>query len=479
MRLSPLCLVLLSLCACAAAPAPRAAPAHRPPPPIQYLISTTRSLLLEKELLRTVREVGFDQVLDWRHRGARIAHMPNVDLAVIELDAEGHPLAAANVIFSRDFPRGHAVAIDQESLGARGVRFLRWDSDRWDDKKSWTQVPATEAVVPGHENAAVQFMAPYPASLFKIMIAYGVMRLVDRGVMTLETPYHFVNDKEDRGERPLRAWLEPMIVASDNGATEALVKLLHERGEMERLNAEFAALGLGTLQINGTSPLTGRSWQPGLIDMTALDTARLFLIINGGPGVLWRTRQGREVTGSELSEPSREFLQKILADQGYAEGLSSSLVCGDPNVRPGLPIAVPARWLAADGTATVGETPFKRDTRPCNAAAEVEFLHKTGQTENYGSDAGIVRALPEQKPRRYIIAFLSNLGYRYYDKGVADSANFQDEDIGFPRYPTGIHFTQTIAELGRRVDELMKQQPRDVVRREPLTGSAPPARASP
>ena len=412
-----------------------------------------------------MREVGFDQVLDWRHRGARIAHMPNVDVAVIELDDEGRPVAAANVLLSRDFPKGHAVAIDQESLGTRGVRFVRWDIDRWDDKKSWTDVPASEAIAPGHEKAAAQFMAPYPASLFKIMIAYGVMRLVDRGVMTLETPYHFVNDKEDRGERPLRDWLEPMIIASDNGATEAMVKLLHERGEMERLNAELASLGLGTMQVNATSPLTGRSWQPGQIHMTAMDTARLFLIINGGPGVLWRTHQGREVTGNELSEPSRAFLQKLLADQGYAEGLSSSLVCGNPNTRPGLPIAVPSRWLAGDGTATIGEQPFKHDTRPCNAAAQVEFLHKTGQTENYGSDAGIVRALPRQQPRHYVIAFLSNLGYRYYDKGVADTANFQDEDNGFPRQVTGIHFTQSIAELGHRVDELMKQQPRDVVRR--------------
>ena len=192
--------------------------------------------------------------------------------------------------------------------------------------------------------------------------------------------------------------------------------------------------------------------------MTALDTARLFLLINGGPGVLWRTKEGRAVTEAELSEPARNFLKKLLAEQGYAEGLSSTLVCGDANARRGIPAAVPARWLAEDGTATVGVTAFKRDTRPCNAAAEVEFLHKTGQTENYGSDAGIVRALPGKAPRHYVIAFLSNLGYRYYDEGVAGTADFADEENGFPGTVTAIGFTQSIAELGRRVDDAMKQR---------------------
>ncbi len=432
-------------------------------PPTRTEHSPARSKALETELLRAVREVGFDRVLDWRHKGKRIAHMPNVDVAVIELDAEGRPVAAADVLVSRDYPKGRAVPIDPETLGTRAVRFTKWDLDRWDDKKGWADAPAEDDLAPGRAKAPLRFMAPYPASLFKILIAYRVMRLVDRGELTLDTPYRFLRDTEDKGERPLRGWLEPMIVESNNTATEALVKLLHERGAMEGLNAEFAALGLRTLQVNGTSPVTGRNWQPGSLHMTALDTARLFLLIEGGPGVLWRTPEGRTVTAGELSEPARRFLKKLLADQGYAEGLSSTLVCGDPNARPGIPTAVPTRWLAADGTATVGETAFKRDTRPCNAAAEVEFLHKTGQTENYGSDAGIVRALPGKEPRHYVIAFLSNLGYRYYDEGVAGTANFSDEENGFPGTVTAIGFTQSIAELGRRVDEAMKQ--RGIVRR--------------
>lgn len=448
MRLPPLCLALLLSTAAVAGPRPQPA------------LSVRRSRALEAELLRAVREVGFERVLDWRHKGERIAHMPNVDVAVIELDEEGRPTAVANVLVSRDYPRGRAVPIDAKTLGTRAVRFTRWDLERWDDQKGWADAPAGDDLVPGREKAPLRFMAPYPASLFKVLIAYGVMRRVDRGELTLETRYRFIRDTVDKGERPLRDWLEPMIVESDNGATEALVKLLHERGEMEGLNAEYAALGLGTLQVNGTSSVTGRNWQPGSIHMTALDTARLFLLINGGPGVLWRTREGRAVTAAELSEPSRDFLKKLLADQGYAEGLSSTLVCGDANARPGIPAAVPARWLAEDGTATVGVTAFKRDTRPCNAAAEVEFLHKTGQTENYGSDAGIVRALRGRTPRHYVIAFLSNLGYRYYDEGLAGTADFEDEENGIPGTVTEIGFTQSISELGRRVDEAMKQRGR-------------------
>jgi hypothetical protein len=438
MRPTLLCLALLLCTAAVAAP--------------------PRSRTLETELLNAVREAGFDQVRDWRHKGERITHPPNVDVAVIELDAEGRPVAVANVLLSRDYPKGRAVPIDARTLGTQSVRFTRWNLERWDGQQGWAEAPAVEDLVPGREKAPLRFMAPYPASLFKMLIAYGVMKLVDRGELTLDTPYRFLRDTVDQGERPLRSWLEPMIVESDNGATEALVKLLHERGAMEGMNAEYAALGLGTLQVNGTSPVTGRNWQPGSIHMTALDTARLFLLINGGPGVLWRTREGRAVTAAELSEPARNFLKKLLAEQGYAEGLSSALVCGDANAKRGIPTAVPARWVAKDGTATVGGTAFKRDTRPCNAAAEVEFLHKTGQTENYGSDAGIVRALPGKEPRHYVIAFLSNLGYRYYDEGVAGTADFADEENGFPGTGTGIGFTQSIAELGRRVDDAMKQR---------------------
>jgi hypothetical protein len=423
------------------------------------------SASLERELLRAVREAGFDGVLDFKRGGERIAHAPNVDVAVIELDKEGRPVTAANVLLSRDYPKGVVVPIDPETWGTTAVRYTRWDLERWDGAKGWADATAEDDLVPGREKAPLRFMAPYPASLFKLLIAFRVMRLVDRGVVTLGQPWRFIRDTEDKGERAVWRWLEPMMTESDNGATEALVKLLHEKGELAGLNAELAELGLGTLQVNGTSPVTGRSWNPGSIHMTALDTARLLLLIEGGPGVLWRTPSGREVTAEELSAASRAHLQSLLAEQALHEALSSTLLCGDPKAERGLPAAVPARWVdTKDGTVTAAETAFGRDTRPCNAAAEVVFLHKTGLTENYGSDGGIVRSLPGRPWRRYIVVFLSNLGYRYYDAAVASAADPAKGEDGFPYVSTKLSYTQRIPALGRRIDTLMRERQREQAR---------------
>ncbi|WP_205525514.1 serine hydrolase [Pyxidicoccus trucidator] len=423
------------------------------------------SASLERELLRAVREAGFDGVLDFKRNGERIAHPPNVDVAVIELDPEGRPVAAANVLLSRDYPKGVAVPIDVTTWGTTAVRYTRWDLERWDGGKGWSDATAEEDLVPGRAKAKLRFMAPYPASLFKLMIAFRVMRLVDRGEVTLAQPWRFIRDTEDKGERPVWRWMEPMVTESDNGSTEALVKLLHEKGGLAGLNTELAELGLGTLQVNGTSPVTGRSWNPGSIHMTALDTARLLLLIEGGPGVLWRTPTGREVTAAELSPASRVHLQSLLADQALHEALSSTLLCGDPKAERGLPAAVPARWVnPKDGTVTAAETAFGRDTRPCNAAAEVAFLHKTGLTENYGSDGGIVRAMQGEPQRHYVVVFLSNLGYRYYDAAVASAADPAKGEDGFPYVSTKISYTQRIPALGRRIDTLMKERQRGKAR---------------
>lgn len=419
----------------------------------------TASRTLETDLLGAVRAAGFEQVLDGKRGGLRIEHAPNVDVALIELDPEGRPLAVANVLLSRDYPEGVGVPVDRATLGTTSVRFTRWDLERWDGQKAWSSEPGKNDLIPGREKAPLSFMAPYPASLFKLLIAYRVMRLVDQGALNLDEPYRFIRDKDDKGKRPVRGWLEPMVVESDNTSTEALVKLLHERGWMEGLNAELAELGLGTLQVNGTSPVTGRSWSPGNIHMTALDTARLLLMIDGGPGVLWRTATGREVTAAGLSRSSRAVLKQLLAGQGLHEALSSTLLCGDPRAKPGIPAAVPARWVdASTGTATVAGTAFGRDTRPCNASAEVEFLHKTGLTENYGSDGGLVKELPGKPRRHYVIVLLSNLGYRYFDEAVADHLDVKKGEDGYPYAATDISYTQRIPALGRALDERMKQR---------------------
>ena len=76
--------------------------------------------------------------------------------------------------------------------------------------------------------------------------------------------------------------------------------------------------------------------------------------------------------------------------------------------------------MNAAGIVVVDGVNFGVDVRASNAVAEVTFAHKTGLTYNYASDAGIVTSLPGRPFRRYIIVFLSNLGYRYVGEVFAD-----------------------------------------------------------
>ncbi|WP_237079079.1 hypothetical protein [Myxococcus xanthus] len=133
---------------------------------------------------------------------------------------------------------------------------------------------------------------------------------------------------------------------------------------------------------------------------------------------------------------------------------------------------------AENGTVTAAETAFRRDTRPCNAAAEVTFLHKTGLTENYGSDGGIVRSLPGKPWRRYIVVFLSNLGYRYYDAKVADAADFAKGEDGFPYVSRSISYTQRVPALGLSIDAMMQERQRARPRGASRQGRGSPTDAS-
>lgn len=155
-----------------------------------------------------------------------------------------------------------------------------------------------------------------------------------------------------------------------------------------------------------------------------------------------------------LSAGSRAYLKSLLDDQGFHEVLSTSNFCGAPNTNPGIPALVPSRWVNTDGTVTAGGYPYGQDVRPCQAAAEVVFGHKTGLTFNYGSDAGIVRSLPGKPDRRYVISFLASLGYRYVDPVFASATSY-------PCYePVGaICYTQRIPAMAKQLDDYMKSTP--------------------
>jgi uncharacterized protein involved in tolerance to divalent cations len=355
---------------------------------------------LAAALLRAVQAQELAATPDRWQGGAPLGCHPGVDLAVVAF-APGAPPRWANVLFSREHPRGHVAAIAPDGGAPGGLRFERdlqgaaGDSVAWAPGADWAALPrvpllaangaggadgadakAAAGCSAGGPAAAVgsddpgdaRFVAPYPASLLKLMVAVGVGLAVDRG---------------------LAAWpdaLEPMITLSSNEATDDCVALLHRSGllggarsALDPLNACFAAQGLATLQLNDTTPAGG--WRNadgsgvGHIHMTAWDTVRLLWLLDAdAPPAPWLPPG----TPPLLQPATRERLRGVLARQQLDQVLSSGSLRGQPGWVAGLPDA-PA------------------------------FAHKTGTTDNYASDAGIVRS----GRTHYIVALLSSLGRRY------------------------------------------------------------------
>jgi hypothetical protein len=448
-----------------------------------------RSRDLESALLDAVRAQAFDQVVDsgpvegacpgssWCASPAgTIPTAPNVDVAVIALDPDGRPKAAADVLLSRDHPRGIGVPIDDD-LGTVEVRWRRWNPDRWnggtfsetDGSRAttvgWRDNPpftGTDDIVPGRERAPIEFMAPYPASTFKLLVAVHTLRVWDRGRIDLDRSYRYAPPDGPSMTRTSWDLLDRMITESDNDSARALLKQLHDLGEIDSLNAGLADLGLGTLQVNGTDPASGAKWGIGQITMTSLDTARLLLAVRGGPGVLWRAPDGQKVRADDVLSPdSRGILLGLLADQGWNDVLTTSNWCGRSYPGEGIPSLVAGRWVhPGTGKVSVSGKDFGQDVRPCNDRAEVSFAHKTGFTYNYLSDAGIVRSL--RNPSRggrdgdYIIVMFSNLGYRYADPAQAsvDRPVCTDD----PALDRGVCYTEKFAGLGAAVDDILRRR---------------------
>jgi hypothetical protein len=176
--------------------------------------------------------------------------------------------------------------------------------------------------------------------------------------------------------------------------------------------------------------------------MSSLDTAKLLALINGAPGKLWTAPNGTPVTSAVLSASSRQFFLRELGQQGWNWMLSTPNYCGAGYPAAGIPQVTAQRWIAPDGTVTVAGNYFGQDVRPCNQAAQVTFAHKTGWVSNSAADAGIVKSLPGQAGRHYIIAVFSNLGDQY-------------QDPNRPPTPPGVvpvEFTQKFAQLGLAID---------------------------
>ena len=329
----------------------------------------TRNDLLAQGLLAAVRAQDFGSTPDAWRDGAAVAAFPSIDLALVDFHACGGP-RWANVLFSREVPQGLVAEIGPD---AGAVRNLRFDADAQNDRcesvawlpgADWSRLDWAPICTPPGA-APDRFVAPYPASLLKLMVAVGVGLAVDRGLC------------------PWPAALAAMIVHSDNAATDECVALLHHAGLLTPghdnvLNACFAAWDLHTLQLNETTPAGG--WRNadgagvGHIHMTAWDSVRLLWLLDPhAPPAPWLP------AGTATLRPAtRAHLHAVLARQQRDGILSSGTLRDVPGWVGGLPDAP-------------------------------RYAHKTGSTDNYASDAGIVR----DERRHYIVAVLSSLGRRY------------------------------------------------------------------
>lgn len=321
-------------------------------------------------LLAAVRAQDFGRTPDAWHGGAPLTHFPSLDLAVAAFPPGGAP-RCANVLFSREHPQGVVGEIGPQAGALRNVRFDRDLQDgqgrsiAWQAGRNWRQLPWQPLLAREAGRGALRFVAPYPASLLKLMVAVGVGMAMDRGLIP--------------------AWpaeLEPMIVVSDNDATTACVALLHRAGLVEVLNQRLAALDLATLQLNDTRPDGG--WRNadgagvGHIHMTAWDTVRLLWLLDAqAPPAPWLAALPAG-DRALVSDDSCAHLHGLLQRQQLDHVLSSGSLRALPGWVSGLPDA-PA------------------------------FAHKTGSTDNYAADAGIVNT----GRTHYIVALFSSLGRRY------------------------------------------------------------------
>ncbi len=384
---------------------------------------------LEEDVLAAVAEADFSSTYDF-DAGAVSAHTPNVDVAVIELDADGNIRDRANILVSRDYPDGVVAPIDRH-LSSSSVRWLRWEQGRFDG----SGYGSGSDIVPGREDAPLRYMASYPASLLKSMAAFGLVFLSDHGVIDVNSNYTY-----NGVTKSITTWTEEMIQYSNNTSSQAMIKMLHEVqyegvSGIRYLNDELQRLGMKSLQLEGTSASTGGGWSNGGVNMTSFDTAKLDLLLDGGNGgVLWTNPDGSEVTADVLSDEGRDWLLDIWSGTAYHWMLDTGNFCnwttpytGDRQYPAmGIPAVVPESTLNPDGTSKIqwAGSPFATiDIRPCNDQAEVTFFNKYGLTYNAGSDAGIVKNLPDKPFRHYIVSVMTNIGYRYGDIEMAALGN--------------------------------------------------------
>lgn len=329
---------------------------------------------LAQALRAAVLAQRFEATPDPLQGGAPLGWHPSIDLAVVAFPRGGAPVGA-NVLFSREHPQGLVARFDGEFGAVSNIAFhadvrdAAGDSYAWLPGADWSRI-----AFPAWFGHGPRFVAPYPASLLKMMVAVGVSLLVDSGRSDWALPIGYAGQT-----RATADWLFDMITVSSNEATSALVAHLHARGVVRRENgvevhnemhALFAAHGLPGLMIANTQPDGG--WGNaagsgvGQIQMTAWDALRL----------MWRLDADAALQPALVSLSSRAVIRRALDAQKLHHNLSSESLRALPGWVPGIPS---------------------------------RFAHKTGNTQNYGSDAGIVH----DGDLHYLVAVTTSLGSRY------------------------------------------------------------------
>ncbi|MGQ3053647.1 MAG: hypothetical protein ACT6S0_17850 [Roseateles sp.] len=338
---------------------------------------------LAQALRAAVLAQRFETTPDKLQGGAPLGRHPNVDLAVAVFPRGAAPVCA-NVLFSREHPQGLVASFDATTGAVDNIAFQADVRDATGDSIAW--LPGSDwhrIAFPAWFGSGPRFVAPYPASLLKVMVAVGVARLVDQGRSDWTLPL------ADAGKtRPSIDWLFDMITVSSNEATSALVAHLHERGAIRHaagrevqneLHDLFAAERLPGLMIANTRADGGWGNAAGAgvgqIQMTAWDTLRLIWRLDvDAPPPHWLPAG----TPPLLGAATRDVLRRTLEAQRLHHNLSSESL----RALPGWVVGIPAR-----------------------------FAHKTGNTQNYSSDAGIVH--DDAAGLHYLIAVTTSLGTRY------------------------------------------------------------------
>lgn len=454
-----------------------------------------------------------------------IKKFPQIDLAVIAFQPDcRESVVGSNVFFSRDFPTGRAAQFDPNTQAVNNVRMYRWTQERFDSGKviktapyfetsagAWKQpFPASDLLNSEARQATPEFMSPYPASVFKILVALRVAQLLEKqGPLAdqLERTYTYdfgTADTSDDVTLTFQQFLDAMIQWSGNKATAAMIQFLHKQGDVVEseikdpagypaaaprvngLNELYAQLGLPALQMNRTRLKDGLwgnrdtmylkdSSSISHISMPAWDTARLLWVLrtlNSTPQAQrpqWSLgpNSKNNVNPAIISDSIKKHFWSNLNNQLFHEVLSNALHCNEKLEGSfGIPATLPLKWfnngqlqLPADGYPFTfaadelkGDYQFSKNISECQKKAEVSFASKTGLTSVSGSHAGLVKGLSERGfHREYIVVLNSSLGSRFTDADRLDSARV------IPCFDKTQCYTQRINQLGANLDSSLKR----------------------